>query len=165
MLDHHRAYGLAPEAGSSCGGNGRSGANASSGGWPCLRECGQQVFCGRAGRGLYAGEVLENCWIGKRKIVFLDTPLASGGDSEPRQELAPQGGGGIAWHFNFAWAISRFKLTAQFPPEIQGSPRVSRTPAVHIVDSGGGYHTKSRGSAEFPTAKFYCLRQCTSKRG
>ena len=37
-----------------------------------------------------------------------------------------------------------------FPRETQGSPRISRTPAVHTVDSGAGVipYTKSRGLRE-----------------
>ena len=28
--------------------------------------------------------------------------------------------GGMSWHFNFAWEISRFKLTAKFPTRNSG---------------------------------------------
>ena len=51
-----------------------------------------------------------------------------------------RGGGFVALYFrvgNFVFQIDR---------KIQGSPQISRTLAVHIVDSGGGYHNQIKVS-------------------
>ena len=43
-----------------------------------------------------------------------------------------QRGGGVLWHFNFAWEISRFKLTAKFPTRNSGfSANFSHTSSTH----------------------------------
>ena len=48
-----------------------------------------------------------------------------------------QGGGGISWHFNFAWEISRFKLTAKFPARNSGfSAKFSYTTSTHSTHCG-----------------------------
>ena len=39
-------------------------------------------------------------------------------------------GGGISWHFNFAWEISRFKLTAKF--RVLGECLPSTCPARYL---------------------------------
>ena len=54
------------------------------------------------------------------------------------------GGRGISWHFNFAWGISRLKLTAKFPTRNSGfSANFSHTSSTHcglwrgVIHSGG----------------------------
>ena len=52
-----------------------------------------------------------------------------------------RGGGGISWHFNFAWESLRFKLTAKFPTRNSGSSaNFSHTCSTHcgLWRRGGG---------------------------
>ena len=62
-----------------------------------------------------------------------------------------QGGGGISWHFTFAWEISRFKLTAKFPMRNSGS---SANFSHTLWALAGGTTQNPGGSAKCPTAKF-----------
>ena len=62
------------------------------------------------------------------------------------------GGGGFSWHFNFAWEISRFKLTAKFPTGDSGfSANFSHTSSTHwglwqgVIHSTGGLREISHG--------------------
>ena len=64
-------------------------------------------------------------------------------------------GGGVSWHFNFAWEISRFKLTAKFPTRNSGfSANFSYTGSTHCGLRRGQDPLNPGGSAKFPTAKF-----------
>ena len=48
-----------------------------------------------------------------------------------------RGGGGVSWHLNFAWEISRFKLTAKFPTRNSGfSANFSYTTSTHSTHCG-----------------------------
>ena len=49
------------------------------------------------------------------------------------------GGGEFSWHFNFAWEISRFKLTAKFPTRNSAfSANFSHTSSAHCIHSAQG---------------------------
>ena len=66
------------------------------------------------------------------------------------------GGGGVSWHFIFAWEISRFKLTAKFPTRNSVfSANFSHTSSTHCGVWRGGYHTKSGGLCEISLGNIY----------
>ena len=85
---------------------------------------------------------------------LLGTPhRRTGGTSVTSVDLDIQGrGAGVSWHFNFAWEISRFKLTAKFPTRNSGVLR--DTSSAHCGLWRGGTTQNPGGSAQFPTAKF-----------
>ena len=56
----------------------------------------------------------------------------------------------------FSFGVGNFKLTVKSPCKIQGSLQISLTLAIHIVESGGGYHTKLRGALQnFPRRTYH----------
>ena len=64
-------------------------------------------------------------------------------------------GGGISWHFNFAWEISRFKLTPKFPMRNSGfSANFSHTTSTRCGLWRGVPH-KSRGVREISYSEIY----------
>ena len=74
----------------------------------------------------------------------------------PSDNKARGGGGGISWHLNCTWEISRFKLTAKFPTRNSGSSaNLSHTSGTRCgLWQGGGGTQNPGGSAKLPTAKF-----------
>ena len=61
-----------------------------------------------------------------------------------------RGGGGVSQHFNFAWEISRFNLTAKFPMRNSGCSVIFS----HTSSTYSKFPTQNLGgSAKFPTAK------------
>ena len=74
---------------------------------------------------------------------------------QSRAEAYPGGGGGISWHFSFAWEISCFKLTVKFPKRNSGfSANFLPTSSTHCGLWRGVTTQHPGGSAKFPTAKF-----------
>ena len=72
--------------------------------------------------------------------------------SQERRNKGPyRGGRGALWHFNFAWEISRFKVTVKFPMRDSGfSANFSHTSSTHCGLWRGGPHKIQGAPRNFP---------------